>query len=202
MQHNYLDSRGDFRKMTTQEFIGFMNTTDHIDFETDARERMTALSHEAMKITMEINNKYHTPEEIRELFSELTGKEVDESFRLFPPFTTDCGKNITLGKNVFINSGCRFQDQGGITIDDGALIGHNVVIATLNHDLAPEKRQCLIPSGVHIGKNVWIGSGSIILPGVTVGDNSVIGAGSVVTKDVPPNTVAVGSPARIVKTVI
>ena len=111
--------------MTTQEFIGFMNTTDYIDFETDARERMTALSQEAMKITMEINNKYHTPEEIRELFSELTGKEVDESFRLFPPFTTDCGKNITLGKNVFINSGCRFQGQGGITIDDGALIGHN-----------------------------------------------------------------------------
>ena len=188
--------------MTTQEFIKFMNTTDYIDFEADARERMTALSHEAMKITMEINNKYHTPEEIRELFSELTGKEVDESFRLFPPFTTDCGKNITLGKNVFINSGCRFQDQGGITIDDGALIGHNVVIATLNHDMAPEKRQCLIPSAVHIGKNVWIGSGSIILPGVTVGDNSVIGAGSVVTKDVPPNAVAVGSPAGVVKAII
>ncbi len=188
--------------MTTQEFIKFMNTTDYIDFEADARERMTALSHEAMKITMEINNKYHTPEEIRELFSELTGKEVDESFRLFPPFTTDCGKNITLGKNVFINSGCRFQDQGGITIDDGALIGHNVVIATLNHDLAPEKRQCLIPSKVYIGKNVWIGSGSIILPGVTIGDNSVIGAGSVVTKDVLPNTVAVGSPAKTVKKIV
>ena len=125
MQHNYFDSRGDFRKMTTREFIDFMNTTDYIDFETDARERMTALSQEAIKITMEINNKYHTPEEIRELFSELTGKEVDESFRLFPPFTTDCGKNITLGKNVFINSGCRFQDQGGITIDSGVLIGHN-----------------------------------------------------------------------------
>lgn len=188
--------------MTTQEFIEFINTTDYIDFVPDARERMTALSNEAMKITAQINNKYNTPEEIRELFSKLIGKEVDESFRLFPPFTTDCGKNITLGKNVFINSGCRFQDQGGITIGDGALIGHNVVIATLNHDLNPQKRQCLIPSAVWIGKNVWIGSGSIILPGVKIGDNSVIGAGSVVTKNVPENSVAVGNPAKIVKTII
>lgn len=73
------------------------------------------------------------------------------------------------------------------------------MIATLNHGLAPEKRQCLIPSNVHIGKNIWVGSRSIVLQGVTIGDNSVIGAGSVVTKDVPQNTVAVGRPAKIVK---
>ena len=162
---------------------------------------MTQLSFEAMKIKSEINNSFHEPQELRELFSRLIGKEVDEGFGLFPPFTTDCGKNITVGKNVFINSGCRFQDQGGITIGDNALIGHNVVIATLNHDMNPEKRGSLIPSPVKIGNRVWIGAGAIILPGVTIGDNSVVGAGSVVTKDIPENTVAVGSPARVIRSI-
>ncbi|MCH5186609.1 MAG: sugar O-acetyltransferase, partial [Oscillospiraceae bacterium] len=166
---------------------------------SEAHLCMCGLSLEAMKITSEINNKFHTPQEIRELFSRLTGKPIDEGFSLFPPFTTDCGKNITLGKNVFINSGCRFQDQGGITIGDNALIGHNVVIATLNHDMNPETRAGLIPSPVKIGNRVWIGSGAIILPGVTIGDNAVIGAGSVVTKNVPENAVAVGNPAKVVK---
>ena len=71
---------------------------------------------------MELNTVWHDPEEIRELFSQLTGTEVDEGFRLFPPFYTDCGKNIHVGKNVFINAGCQFQDQGGITIGDDTLI--------------------------------------------------------------------------------
>ncbi|WP_407942282.1 sugar O-acetyltransferase [Microaerobacter geothermalis] len=145
------------------------------------------------------NGNYHTPEEIRELFSMLIGKPVDETFSMFPPFYTDCGKNISVGKNVFINSGCRFQDQGGITIGDGALIGHNVVLATLNHDLDPSKRSNLHPAPIVIGKNVWIGSNSTILPGVAIGDGVVIAAGAVVTKDVPPNVVAGGVPARVIK---
>ena len=187
--------------MNTLEFLDYMNSSKYVEAGSEAHLCMTRLSHEAMKITAEINGKYHEPQELRELFSKLIGKEVDEHFGLFPPFTTDCGKNITLGKGVFINSGCRFQDQGGITIGDGALIGHNVVIATLNHDLNPEKRQSLIPLPVKIGNNVWIGAGSTILPGVTIGENSVIGAGSVVTKDVPANVVAVGSPARVIKSI-
>lgn len=73
---------------------------------------------------------------------------IDETFNMFPPFYTDSGKNITIGKNVFLNSGCKFQDQGGITIDDGALIGHNVVLATLNHDLAPKHRGDIIPAPI------------------------------------------------------
>jgi acetyltransferase-like isoleucine patch superfamily enzyme len=157
------------------------------------------LSQEALKITMEINNRYHTPEEIVDLFSKLTGKDVDKSFRLFPPFYTDCGKNIKIGKNVFINACCRFQDQGGIEIGDGSLIGHNTTIATLNHDFSPAKRQNLTPNPVKIGKNVWIGSDCTILPGVEIGDGAIIGAGSVVTKSVPKNTIAVGNPARVIK---
>lgn len=90
---------------------------------------------EAIKITFKINNTYNEPEELNKLFSQLIGKEVDESFTLFPPFNTDCGKNISVGKNVFINSGCKFQDQGGIYIGNNVLIGHNVVLATINHDI-------------------------------------------------------------------
>ena len=160
---------------------------------------MHELSQEALRITMQINSAYHTPEELRALFSELFGKPVDETFACFPPFYTDCGKNITIGKNVFINSGCKFQDQGGIVIDDGALIGHNVVLATLNHSLAVRDRQDLIPGPIRIGKNAWIGSNVTILPGVTVGDGAVVAAGAVVTKDVPAYTVAGGVPARVLR---
>lgn len=131
---------------------------------------MNAVSQEAMHITMELNTSYHTPEEIRELFSRLTGKNVDDSFSMFPPFYTDCGKNIEVGKHVFINSGCRFQDQGGIRIADGAFIGHNVVLATLNHDFSPDRRAALYPASIHIGRNVWIGANATVLPGGTVGD--------------------------------
>lgn len=157
------------------------------------------LSQEALQITSEINNKYNTPEQIVVLFSKLTGTQVDKSFRCFPPFYTDCGKNIKIGKNVFINACCRFQDQGGIEIGDGSLIGHNTTIATLNHDFNPDKRANLHPSPVKIGKNVWIGSDCTILPGVEIGDGAVIGAGSVVTKNIPANSIAVGSPARVIK---
>jgi len=157
------------------------------------------LAQEALQITSEINNKYNTPEQIVVLFSKLTGTQVDKSFRCFPPFYTDCGKNIKIGKNVFINACCRFQDQGGIEIGDGSLIGHNTTIATLNHDFNPDKRANLHPSPVKIGKNVWIGSDCTILPGVEIGDGAVIGAGSVVTKNIPANSIAVGSPARVIK---
>ena len=157
------------------------------------------LAQEALQITSEINNKYNTPEQIVELFSKLTGTQVDQSFRCFPPFYTDCGKNIKIGKNVFINACCRFQDQGGIEIGDGSLIGHNTTIATLNHDFNPDKRANLHPSPVKIGKKVWIGSDCTILPGVEIGEGAVIGAGSVVTKNVPASSVAVGNPARVIK---
>ena len=188
--------------MNTSEFLDYMNSGKYVAAGSEAHLCMTRLSFEAMKITAEINNAFHEPQEMRNLFSQLIGKDVDEGFCLFPPFTTDCGKNINLGKNVFINSGCRFQDQGGITIGDNALIGHNVVITTLNHDMNPENRGSLIPSPVKIGKRVWIGAGAIILPGVTIGDNAVIGAGAIVTKDIPENAVAVGTPAKVVKSVI
>ena len=118
---------------------------------------------------------------------------------LFPPVYSDFGKNITVGKNVFINSGCCFQDQGGVELGDGTLVGHQVVFATLNHDLDPDRRAGMYPALIKTGRNVWIGSHATLLAGVTVGDNAVIAAGAVVTKDVPADTVVAGVPARAVK---
>jgi acetyltransferase-like isoleucine patch superfamily enzyme len=160
---------------------------------------MVGLAQEAMRITAELNAAYHEPDEIRALMSKLMGKTVDKTFNMFPPFYTDCGKNINIGKNVFINSGCRFQDQGGISIGDGTLIGHNVVMATLNHDQLPEKRGNTYPAPIIIGKNVWIGANVTILQNITIGENAIIAAGAVVTKDVPENAVVGGVPAKIIK---
>ena len=150
---------------------------------------------------MEMNCQYHTPEEIREIMSRLTGKAIDGTFRLYPPFYADFGKNITIGKEVFINSGCHLQDQGGIEIGDSAMIGHNVVIATVNHDLDPANNRKNHYAPVKIGNHVWIGSNATILPGVTIGEWAVVAAGAVVTKDVPELTVAGGVPAKVLKTI-
>jgi len=186
-------------EITIQEFRVLMQNKTYVEAGKGLHKAFHKFSQRALKITSKINNQYNTPERIRELFSELTQSHIDESFGLFPPFYTDCGINIKIGKNVFINACCRFQDQGGIEIDDGALIGHNVTIATLNHDFNPDNRQSIMPNLVKIGKNVWIGSDCTILPGVEIGDGAIIGAGSVVTKSVPKNTVAVGNPARVIK---
>lgn len=185
--------------MTLNEFLSAFESGQPVRADSDAMRYSGWISHQAMKLTTELNSSYHTPKEIQEIFSELTGRQVDKTFGMFPPFYTDCGKNITVGKNVFINSGCRFQDQGGISIGDGTLIGHNVVLATLNHGISPDERHDLFPAPIHIGKNVWIGANATVLPGVTIGDNAVIAAAAVVTKDVPANVVVAGVPAKVIR---
>ena len=185
--------------MTTSEFIEIMNTGNPIPANSAVHKTMHALSQEAIRITVELNNSYHTHDEIIRLMSELTGTDVDESFNMFPPFYTDCGKNIHFGKRVFVNSGCKFQDQGGIFIGDDVLVGHNCVIATLNHAMDPDKRGDMIPAPVRIGNKVWIGANVTILQGVTVGEGAILAAGAVVTSDVPPRTVVGGVPAKKIK---
>ncbi|WP_414732956.1 DapH/DapD/GlmU-related protein [Acetobacterium carbinolicum] len=185
--------------MDIHDLLAHLNRGEAVVGGSELHRVMHDVSQEALKLTTELNAHYHAPEEIRELFSLLTGKLVDETFAMFPPFYSDCGKNICVGKNVFINSGCRFQDQGGITIGDGALIGHNVVLATLNHDIDPRKRSTMHPAPIVIGKNVWIGANVTVVPGVKIGDGAVIAAGAVVSKDVPANVIVGGVPAKIIK---
>ena len=152
--------------MELQEFLDYMNSGKTVIAHSDIHRYMSELALEALRLTAELNGSYHTPEEIISIFEQLTGKPVDSSLKIFPPFCTDCGKNLTVGKNVFFNSGCKVQDQGGITIGDGTLIGHNVVLATLNHEFEPSRRADMRPRPIKIGCNVWIGSNATILPGV------------------------------------
>lgn len=185
--------------MTIEEYKQHIKSVGRVEAGSEAHLLMHKMSQDALRITMEINNKYHTHDELVALMSELTGTEIDASFGMFPPFYTDCGKNLTIGKRVFINAGCKFQDQGGITIGDGALIGHNAVLATINHDQTPENRGSMTFKPIVIGKNVWIGANVTITQGVTIGDGAIIAAGAVVTKDVPPMTIAGGVPAKVIK---
>jgi acetyltransferase-like isoleucine patch superfamily enzyme len=187
--------------MTLTELLDALNAGHTITGNSPLHQVMHETSQDALRVTGELNGGYHSPARVRELIAELIGEAVDETVTVFPPFHADFGKNITIGKRVFINSGCKFQDQGGITIGDDCLIGHNTVLATLNHDLEPSRRADLHPAPIRIGRNVWIGANATVLPGVTIGDNAVIAAAAVVTKDVPADTIVVGSPARAVRTV-
>ena len=184
--------------MTIEDFKIYAKAGKPLDTE-EMHCFMDEMSNEARRITFRLNTAYHRPDEVRGMLSELLGYEVPQSLRVFPPFYADFGKNITVGEGVFINACCHFQDHGGVTIGNGCQIGHNVVFATLNHGLAPEKRKSTYPAPIVLGKNVWIGSNATILQGVTIGDNSVVAAGAVVTKDVAANTVVGGVPAKFIK---
>ena len=185
--------------MTVEEFRKAMAETEYIPAGSALHKAFHAFSQEALEITAELNGAYRTPEEVRRLMSRLTAGEIDESFAMFPPFYTDCGKNIKLGRRVFINAGCQFQDQGGITIGDDVLIGPQTIIATLNHDPDPEKRGGMFAKSVVVGDKVWLGARVTICPGVTIGEGAIVGAGAVVTKNVPPRTIVAGVPARPIK---
>ena len=150
----------------------------------------------------EYNHTRPSQNEEREALLKEMFAEIGEGVYLEPPFHANwAGHHVHMGKNVYANFNLTLVDDGEIYIGDYTMIGPNVTIATAGHPVLPELRQEAyqfnIP--VHIGKNVWIGAGVIILPGVTVGDNTVIGAGSVVTKDIPSDVVAVGNPCRVLR---
>jgi acetyltransferase-like isoleucine patch superfamily enzyme len=159
---------------------------------------------EAVSNTIKLSVALNTStsiDQIRERLSEIIGLQIDESTTVFTPFHTNFGQHIRLGKNVFINHGCTFLDLGGIVIEDDAMIGPQVNIITENHPVDPNNRKMLDLKSVVLRRNTWIGANATILPGVTIGENSVVAAGAVVTKDVPPNTVVAGVPAKVIKTI-
>ena len=186
--------------MELQEFLEHVDSGALIEGGSEYHRFMHDAAQEAFQITAELNSGYRDPGEIRALLGRLTGRPVDDSVTVFPPFHSEFGKNMHLGKNVFINLGCRFQDTGGITIGDGTLIGHGSTLTTLNHAIDPARRADMTPSPIIIGRNVWLGAGVTVVPGVTIGNGAIVGAGSVVTNDVPADTIVAGVPARTIRT--
>lgn len=164
---------------------------------------MVASVKRAMAITPVLNRlTYADAEEIRAIFSELIGNKVDDGFSLIPPFYTTGGEQIRVGRNVFINQNCTMYDLGGIDIGDDVMIGPNVSLITSGHPIEPSlRREFVTAAPIVIERNVWIAAGSTIIGGVTVGENSVVAAGAVVTRDVPPNTLVGGNPARVIRSI-
>jgi acetyltransferase-like isoleucine patch superfamily enzyme len=185
--------------MNLQDFLDHVNSGGPVLGGSEEHRFMHAAAQEAFEVTARLNTGYTTPEQVRALLEELTGKPVEESVLLFPPFYSEFGKNLTLGPGVFINLGCRFQDTGGITIGEGTLIGHGSTLTTLNHHVDPARRADMLPAPIHIGRKVWLGAAVTVVPGVTIGDGAIIAAGADVTKDVPPNAIVSGVPAKLIR---
>ena len=154
----------------------------------------------SIRLCVEMNAQATELDQVRSRLSDIIGTEIDASTTVFPPFHTNFGRFIRLGKNVFINHACSFLDIGGITIEDDVQIGPHVNLTSENHPLDPTDRKTLLLQPIVIKRNAWIGAGATILPGVTIGENAIVAAGAVVSRDVPPNTVVAGVPANVVKT--
>ena len=180
-------------------FLERMDSGEEVEADSDVHRLMAATSERAMRITSHMNATFVSLSDTHAQLERLFMRPLPEGVDLFPPFTTDCGLNTHLGADVFINAGCRFQDQGGIHIGDRALIGHNCVIATLNHNMDPARRANLLPAPVRIGADAWLGSNVTVLPGVAIGEGAVVAAGAVVTHDVAPRTVVGGVPAKLIR---
>ena len=147
----------------------------------------------------EINNLTPDLEKVKPLLGELFEGKFPNNSYIMRPMQLDFPKHISIGENVFINHHFTCMGAGGITIGSGCYIGPNVTIVTTNHDL--NNLAVLKCKNVNIGKNVWFGANVLVLPGITVGDNSVLAGGAVITKDVAPNTIVGGNPAKVLKTI-
>jgi len=162
-----------------------------------SRLREEAYAVKEMLVQMNVSSN---PEEITQLLSRILNKEL-QNVAVFTPIYINCGKSISIGKNVFINFDCTFLTLGGITIEDDVLIGPKVSLITENHPINPQERKGLIAKPIHIKRNAWIGANVTILPGVTIGENAIVAAGAVVSKDVPDNVIVGGIPAKIIKNI-
>ncbi|WP_304654138.1 MULTISPECIES: DapH/DapD/GlmU-related protein [Nocardia] len=170
-------------------------------FDERAKLKFVEKVQRAIRLTEELNMlRYADQKAIQECWSELTGQAVEETFHLIPPVYSDHGVNIRIGRNVFVNQGCRFNDVGGIEIGDDVMIGPSVSLITSGHPVEPAQRRTGITAApIRIERNVWIGASAMIMQGVTVGENAVVAAGAVVTRDVPAGTLVAGVPATVLR---
>ncbi|MBP0608626.1 MULTISPECIES: DapH/DapD/GlmU-related protein [Burkholderia] len=164
---------------------------------------MVAEVQRAMAITARLNRlTFDDAADVRALFGELIGTQVDDGFTLIPPFYATGGTGMKVGRNVFVNQNCTFYDLGGLEIGDDVMIGPNVSLITSGHPVEPSRRRdCVVAKPIVIGRNVWIGAGATIIGGVTIGENAVVTAAAVVTRNVPPNTLVGGNPAKIIRAI-
>jgi acetyltransferase-like isoleucine patch superfamily enzyme len=163
-------------------------------------DQFQAVVSRTIRLCVDMNATATDVNQVRARLSDIIGTAIDESTTIFPPFHTNFGQFTRIGKRVFINHACSFLDIGGITIEDDVKLGPRVNLTTENHPLEPTERKTLLIKPIVIKRNAWIGAGATILPGVTIGENAVVAAGAVVSRDVPPNTVVAGVPAKVVKT--
>ena len=169
-----------------------------IDCSKQTPEELALAAHHA-KLVHRFNQAEPYTEEWQGLMQEIFKEKIGEGSRVMSPLTAIRPHEVSIGKGCVIMNGCLMMAAGGITIEDGAMIAANCQLISNNHDL--ENRWVITCKPVHIGKRAWIGAGATILPGITVGDNAVVGAGSVVTKDVAPNTIVAGNPAKFIKNI-
>jgi maltose O-acetyltransferase len=162
---------------------------------------------EAGRRTMRLVEQYNRtsidePQERVRILTKLLGS-VGDGVEIRPPFNCDYGTHIRIGARTFVNFNLVALDVASITIGEDAQIGPNVQLLTPTHPIEPEPRRAKLEAAkpISIGNNVWLGGGVIVCPGVTIGENTVVGAGAVVTRDLPANVVAVGNPARVIRSV-
>lgn len=174
------------------------NNEIRIDVTRQTPEEL-ALAAEHAQLIFRFNHTMPGTDEYNALMHRIF-PSMGERSRVTAPLTAIRPHNVRIGKDVIIMPGCLMMSAGGITIDDRAMIAANVQLISNNHDLY--QRSIITCKPVHIGKNAWIGAGATILPGVTVGDNAVVGAASVVTKNVAPDTIVAGNPAKFIRRIM
>ena len=170
---------------------------ERVDMREMTPEEMMKMG-EMAEIVFKLNHTLPNTDEYNGLIKELFGDNIGENSMVMAPIAGAAFDRIKIGNNVYINSNSLLMARGGITIDDDVMIAANVQLLSNNHD--EYDRQVLTCKPIHIRKGAWIGAGASILPGVTIGKYAIVGAGAIVTKDVSDYEVAVGIPAKIVKT--
>lgn len=150
------------------------------------------------QLLFKLNHTMPMTPEYEEVLRELFGDNIGENSQVMAPLSGAALDKLVIGDNVFINSNCLAMARGGITIEDDVMLAANVQLLSNNHD--EYDRNVLLCKPIHIKKGAWIGAGASILPGVTIGEYAIVGAGAIVTKDVGGYEVAVGVPAKVVKT--
>lgn len=166
-----------------------------IDTRKQTPEELALAAHQA-QLVFRFNHTMPGTDEYDRLMHELFRK-MGEGSRVMAPVTAVRPHMVTIGKHAIIMPGCLMMSAGGITIEDEAQLAADVRLISNNHDLMD--RWVITCKPVRICRRAWIGAGATILPGVTVGENAVVWAGSVVTRDVPPDTIVAGNPARIIR---